>query len=426
MLPESPERLFFCHIPKTGGVTLRSLLSEHFHQREIFPYDQWEDVPANISPSQLLSYRLYQGHFFWSSTLSLLGKPLPTITMLRNPLDRALSAYDHIRRSPEHPRHNLINGKNATLEDFLEKGLFGGYANTQVLFLSGSSSTTPTVVNAQLEYKNLLVRNPQYLSLEHAKEVLEQMEFFGITERFDDSIQLLFHRFGWAPPLVYERLNVGHERKSAESYPPALIDRLVECNRLDIELYEYGKKLFEARYRQFIADLQWESYNYRSQSLNSPPEIAISFDDAIEGYGWYPREFTSSGRCYRWSGPGNRSVLITRIAPAETLALSVGIYHVIAHELLDGLQIRINGTLVSLRGKFDEEQQTTVIQAEFEGSLVDTPSGVTMIEFCLERTVSANDLDSTNMDTRKLGIGYYWVKINPVRQLELTGGFHHL
>jgi len=411
--PTQPDRLFFCHIPKTAGFTLRLLLSDHFHHRDIFPYGEWEDVPPDMSEHQILSYRLYQGHFLWTFTRRLLGS-LPTITMLRNPIDRALSAYHHIQNEPTHPRHELINGKNATLEDFLDKTLVDDYANTQVLFLSGEATTDVTVMSAASE--DNVIEKRQGLSLSQAKDVLEQMTFFGITERFDESLHLLFHSFGWAPQFTYERENVSSGWQRAEEYPQRLLDRLAESNRLDLELYEYGKKLFTARYQQHIQKLHWDSYVPRVQVRSRPTEFNLSFDEPIEGYGWYPREFEDNGRCFRWTGPATRAALFIRVAPAPQMMFTAGLCRMIDADMLDTFQITINGTALTVKRRFDSEQKLTILWATFEGKLVE--ADVSVIEFCVPRTVSPQEFDSANRDPRKLGMALCWLTIRPAQEEE--------
>ena len=63
----------------------------------------------------------------------------------------------------------------------------------------------------------------------------------GICERFEENFILMAEALGWEVPF-YENQKVSKRRSMVE---PKLADFIREHNRLDDELYEFGKKLFE-------------------------------------------------------------------------------------------------------------------------------------------------------------------------------------
>ena len=68
----------------------------------------------------------------------------------------------------------------------------------------------------------------------------------GICERFEESLILISKTFGWTIS-AYENHKVAKTRPVTE---PKLVDLIREHNRLDIDLYEFGKKLLEQSLRK--------------------------------------------------------------------------------------------------------------------------------------------------------------------------------
>ena len=406
-------RLFFCHIPKTAGTTLTHILSNHFRHAEIFPYHGWDSVPQNLSQFEITNYRLYHGHFPWSSTVSLLGEPLASATMLRNPIERVLSAYHHIAGIADHPLHNVIGGSNATLERFIDKVELAQYSNTHVAFLGSKALQNLSIKDARYA-KNIMAREIQRpADLTLAKERLEQIEFFGITELFDESMHLLSHTFHWEPLQEFESHNLGVNTRTIDAYNSQTIERLCDLNQLDLELYQFSRNLFSKRYKQLVVSLLWDSFSRRRDPVQLERTVDIQFDDAIQGYGWYPREINSSGRYFRWSGPSNRSTLLIMIAPSEHMTFTAAIFHAVSTETLKGLQIRINDVFLNLHFHFDEQLKATIVSADFNGRCLDTNNSISSVEFIVPETLAPNMLDNTNKDSRKLGLAIYWVRIGP-------------
>ena len=81
--------------------------------------------------------------------------------------------------------------------------------------------------------------------LENAISNLETCHFVGITECFDLSIQLFEKQFGQKFSRTVRANTM--ERKKDFPISAALMDKIIECNQLDIILYNAAVKLFKAR-----------------------------------------------------------------------------------------------------------------------------------------------------------------------------------
>jgi len=95
-------------------------------------------------------------------------------------------------------------------------------------------------------YGKMTERPPVRDDLATACRRLKDMEFVGITERFDESVRLMCATFGWAVP-EYRSLNVAPSRTVRDKLPPGVWDALMRAHELDYELYEFAKSLFAER-----------------------------------------------------------------------------------------------------------------------------------------------------------------------------------
>ena len=98
--------LYFLHIPKTAGTSVSDWLKRRFDDAEVCPPVLLDDLIA-LAPDELPRYALFCGHFH-QYLPSLLGKPLRTVTVLRDPVSRTFSHWRHIVRVAEDPFHARI------------------------------------------------------------------------------------------------------------------------------------------------------------------------------------------------------------------------------------------------------------------------------------------------------------------------------
>ena len=91
------DNLCFIHLPKNAGTTLISIIDNHFELEEICSTQLWWEL-TKISRKELLKYKFFRGHFIYGIYNFLPSKPA-YITMLRHPVERAISIYEFWRNT---------------------------------------------------------------------------------------------------------------------------------------------------------------------------------------------------------------------------------------------------------------------------------------------------------------------------------------
>lgn len=237
----------FVHIPKTAGTTLNSILAGVYRPGErheiMMRGMSWILPKPTIVRRPLISLskirrlksavrthpgpRLIHGHFDLS-----IAKYFPPdarfFTLLRDPVERAISHYYHYRRRVDDRIHPLAM-RSSLAEWVSDRGIVE-MDNGQTRRLAGEMNLPCGRVTAQM--------------LERAMSRLARFAVVGLTERFDQSLLLLQRAFGWEVQAVRAQ-NVGGNRPPRTEVSEEALGTIERCNRLDQELYRFAAELFE-------------------------------------------------------------------------------------------------------------------------------------------------------------------------------------
>lgn len=232
-----PRPLVFLHIPKAAGTTLEDFLLRHYLPAgKVF---RFTGAPAQLAAFRGLAqeerdgFDVLSGHVHFGID-GLLSEPATYITMLRDPVERIISAYYFILAHPEHYLHTYIAGRGFTLHEYATAGLNQESDNDQVRWLT--SRLHEEVPLGQVTRGML---DEAKWNLEHAVSVL------GLAERFTDSLRCFAAAFGWGPVAYGKKLNTNRARPKRDQVSPQTVDAIRETNRYDLELYEFAQGLFE-------------------------------------------------------------------------------------------------------------------------------------------------------------------------------------
>lgn len=106
--------------------------------------------------------------------------------------------------------------------------------------------------------------------LASAKKNLQSMAFFGLTE-FQKISQYIFEEtFNLRFAIPFEQNNSTVSSSTITSLTPSQSAKIAELNKLDLELYNFAKKLLMARFEKLKSrDVNFEERFSRLGVLNS-------------------------------------------------------------------------------------------------------------------------------------------------------------
>ena len=108
----SQKPVVFTHIPKTAGTTLNAVLEGAFPERCLFHLQRLDskDLWARAADPSLNAYGGHVNFQRMSEAFAASGRVAHYITILRDPIDRILSAYNYAKAAAETRRwHDLAN-----------------------------------------------------------------------------------------------------------------------------------------------------------------------------------------------------------------------------------------------------------------------------------------------------------------------------
>jgi len=218
--------LLFLHIPKTGGITLNTIIDQQYRPDQIFQVDG-TNVTASakslirMSKASQKELKIARGHFAYGFHDNLKVK-CHYITFLRHPLARLLSLYNYILRSPTHYAFDRV--KKLSFEDFVLSGVSSETDNAQVRAVSG---IRPKFGDCNQKMLKVAQKNIQ-----------THFKFVGVTEEFGQSVKKMGRIFRWRN-VGYTRENGAPKPTKVSGLTKSVSNRVISLNRYDSELYDW-------------------------------------------------------------------------------------------------------------------------------------------------------------------------------------------
>lgn len=212
----------FFHSQRTAGTTIKKIMKQEFgenkvyYQRTVNSFKRWCD----LNDEELDDFRVFASHDNFTLNPKI-QRDCFLMSIVREPVDRAISLYYYLKGRPEHMLYNLAVEKNIT--DFYKEAPYispNYVINVQTLRVCGKKD------------------------FQKAKETIEK--YFSLVapfERIDEAIEYIRFYFGLSSNFKLEKsepkINYAYDSLDKDT-----IDIIKSINNEDILLYEYVKKWF--------------------------------------------------------------------------------------------------------------------------------------------------------------------------------------
>jgi hypothetical protein len=249
-------RVVFMHCPKTGGTTLHHLLLSAFTEQEVCP-ERFNGL-KNHPVGSLVQYRFFSGHYDLVSCQLIPGEKR-IITFLREPVARLISLYNFLRA--HHP--DVVNRNDwelARLAAQLEAEEFFSHLAVRSHPYINNGMTRALVDTLPIEVWPVVDPSVVLSDIsgmcDTAIERLKGMTGFGLLERYEESVELIFTALGVPRPATIERKMVledlverpGNYRAVEKAQDTAAVRAVVaELVSEDCALYQAAQAIFEQR-----------------------------------------------------------------------------------------------------------------------------------------------------------------------------------
>ena len=238
-------RIFFIHIAKTGGVSVEENLIKETSLTPCPAYN-WR---ALFQEKNISEYKLFLGHLQYFCK-DIIGDTFK-FTILREPIERAMSGWAHINRSITHPLNASLNEAPTIKLALTHHALHRHISNSMTRFL-GCRPEDSKYDSTDVAIRSARRCTPDRVMLENAKECIDELDYIGFTETLSADMLGLYAALE-VECKTEEYLIVKNKNpfKQTVSYRDLLDNETVEllksANELDYELYEYAKMVVHKR-----------------------------------------------------------------------------------------------------------------------------------------------------------------------------------
>ncbi|WP_223789712.1 hypothetical protein [Marinicella meishanensis] len=425
---------YFVHIPKTAGTSFIVLLDRFFAVDHIFPHQLWREV-GDIDTEANAHFELFRGHFGGGGVAQLTDRPIEFLTILRDPRTLARSTYQYVLREPNTKVHELVSQQAMDMAEFLQHPMTAPLVKNRLIrnlsfdFVADPAAQEVFLSAQTIEYLQPIIQQQQaaiddHQRLQRAQKLVRDCRWFGLLERFDESLQLLSYAMCWPPFGATQKLNA---HRQSVPFTAAETDQLERLNHEDLRLYEQANAWFEHRLQSMHADLEqhrktleqdtdalldlhYQHHHAQLVAAQMPNAMHYGFDQVLLGSQWHRREcMQPEQEWFRWTGPGALATIDFWLQPGA-YQVRMRLINATSEERLDQLKLSLNGEVVSWHTTDAGVVRVLTLTCTAEHF---QPNGLLRLGIECSNMISHQAAFDSD-DERLVGVAVHWIKFNHV------------
>jgi hypothetical protein len=323
-------KVVFPHIMKTGGTSVNAWIQRHYCAEDVLTQASgWRELQS-LRHELLASKRFVRGHF-GSRICSVFGphNGFAPIVLLRDPVERVLSHYWHLKRAPDaHIEFKFVKEESFGIRDFLRHPEVRFIASD---YQTGNLSASPDSI--QEHYYTPLYRSEvSPVDLDRAKDFLQACAVVGITEDLKRFVADCAAAFDFFPARLTAR---ARSYRGQEPLDQDVLNELRALNRRDIELYEFAKARLAAPARTYQVVRQ-----ANPNSIADETQLSWRPGEPFWGSGW--SDVMYGPAAHVWSTDTTATIELS-VRPGRAYVLLVSVYRFVVPVQSEGFCVLCDG-----------------------------------------------------------------------------------
>lgn len=309
-------------------------------------------------------------------------EPVFGFTYLRDPIQLAVSYFYYAKRL------GLIDLRY-TLSDFIRSEFKWSLSNQQVRWLADSKIVAPNTRDSD-------TRTITEVDLNLAKESIDNFDFIGLVERYDESTDCLLSSLGFNN-VKFGQLNIGDYCKDLSGEDISL---LKDLNEADLYIYEYAKSRFTNKPKKVTLGSRLR----RNRHFVSPYRLFVNIADSPTGIGLYSKEVHPDHGIFKWCTDLCQISLDVNIRKRTNYTLKICLVNSVNYDRLGEIKLLLNSIEVNFSISLDSTVGFISANVTFDED-IDSPILSIIVPFANRPPIIIPD----QTDDRILGIALSWI-----------------